>query len=116
MFTLAMPQSLPAADRKRSACCSRSVKIDDDRPCADAFCISMASSSESNGIRYRTGAKVSCCTMGQSFSRANDRGRDEVALALEHLLAGDHLAAGGLRLRDGLRVALDRALVDRADP
>ena len=50
--------------------------------------------------------------MGQSFSAQNDRGRDEVALALEDLLAGDHLAAGGLRLRDGLRVALDRALVD----
>ena len=68
MFTLAMPQSLPDADRNASACCRRSVKIAEDRPCADAFCISIASSSESNGIRYITGAKVSCCTMGQSFS------------------------------------------------
>src|SRR4029077_16352886 len=33
MFTLAMPQSLPEAERNASACCSRSVKMDEDNPC-----------------------------------------------------------------------------------
>ncbi|MNN99353.1 hypothetical protein D3C81_2189710 [compost metagenome] len=44
-MTLAMPQSEPAADRKRSAALRFWVKIDDDRPCGTAFCMSMASSS-----------------------------------------------------------------------
>jgi len=40
------PQSLPAADRKLSAFCSRSVNSADDRPWAAAFCAAMASSSD----------------------------------------------------------------------
>ena len=35
MLTLAMPQSDPAADMKRSASRRSVVKIDDDRPCGD---------------------------------------------------------------------------------
>ena len=36
MFTLAMPQSDPAAATKRSASCTSCVKMQDDRPCGTA--------------------------------------------------------------------------------
>ena len=43
-----------AADRKRSACCSRSVKIADDKPCATSFCAWIASSrSERDQVEHR---------------------------------------------------------------
>ena len=35
MLTLAMPQSEPSAEQKRSASRRSLVKIDDDRPCGD---------------------------------------------------------------------------------
>jgi hypothetical protein len=45
MLTLAMPQSLPRADRNFSASRRSVVKIAELRPCGTAFCIAMASSS-----------------------------------------------------------------------
>ncbi len=45
MLTLAMPQSLPAADRNHSASCRSRVKMADDRPWGTPFCSAMASSS-----------------------------------------------------------------------
>src|SRR5690348_10023373 len=69
MLTLAMPQSEPAAERKRSDDFTLLVKMDDDRPCGTAFCVAIASSSELNGITYRIGAKVSVCTTGLSLRR-----------------------------------------------
>ena len=50
--------------------------------------------------------------MGHSFSAQDNGRRHEVALALEDFLAGNHLATRGARFGNGLRVALDRALVD----
>ena len=113
MFTLAMPQSLPDADRNASACCRRSVKMADERPCADAFCISMRliERVERNQVHHRREGFV--LDDRPVVLRANDGGSDEIALALEHLLARDDFAAGGLGLRNRLRVALDRALVDQ---
>ncbi len=69
MLTLAMPQSLPAADRNFSAAFRFWVKIDEDRPCGTPFCMSMASSSVSYFITYRIGAKVSCCTTSSLLCR-----------------------------------------------
>src|SRR5256885_3186326 len=66
-LTLAIPQSLPAADRNASAFCSRSVNSAEDKPWAAAYCAAIASASEATGIRYRMGAKVSVCTIGQSL-------------------------------------------------
>src|SRR5438132_9738032 len=48
---LAMPQSLPPADRKVSALAKRSVNSAEDRPWAEAFCAPIASPSEATGIR-----------------------------------------------------------------
>src|SRR5690606_38987499 len=67
MLTLAMPQSLPAADRNFSADFRLVVKIEDDRPCGTPFCISIASSRVLYFITYRIGAKVSCCTTSSLF-------------------------------------------------
>lgn len=47
MFTLAIPQSEPAAETKASASRRFSVKMQEDRPCGTAFCSAMASSSVS---------------------------------------------------------------------
>src|ERR1700722_12156118 len=44
MFTLAMPQSLPLAERNNSASRRLVVMIDDDKPCTTPFCNSTASS------------------------------------------------------------------------
>ena len=44
MFTLAIPQSDPAADRKRSASRRSFVKMDDERPCGTALLSAIASS------------------------------------------------------------------------
>src|SRR5579859_768005 len=44
MFTLAMPQSLPTAERKYSAFFTLVVKMDEDRPCGTSLCMRMASS------------------------------------------------------------------------
>jgi two-component system sensor histidine kinase PhoQ len=49
-LTLAMPQSLPAEERKASAFCRRSVNSADDSPWAEAFCCAIASLNESTGI------------------------------------------------------------------
>ncbi|MNM68578.1 hypothetical protein D3C81_801410 [compost metagenome] len=51
MLTLAMPQSLPAAETNRSASRRDSVKRHDDSPCDAALFSAMASSSEVYGIR-----------------------------------------------------------------
>ncbi len=50
MLTLAMPQSLPVAARKRSAERMLRVKIADDSPCGTALCSAIASSSSSNSV------------------------------------------------------------------
>ncbi|MND08622.1 hypothetical protein D3C83_313760 [compost metagenome] len=44
MLTLAMPQSDPSADMKRSASCRSSVKIDEDSPAPTALWPAIASS------------------------------------------------------------------------
>jgi len=44
MLTLAMPQSEPAADIKRSASRRSVVKIDDESPCGTALLMAIASS------------------------------------------------------------------------
>ena len=45
MLTLAMPQSLPEADRNASALRTLPVKIDDESPCGTPFCSAIASES-----------------------------------------------------------------------
>ena len=50
MFTLAMPQSLPAADRNCSARRRLFVKIAELRPWSASFWSAIASSSESHGV------------------------------------------------------------------
>src|SRR6185312_6765531 len=67
MLTLAMPQSLPIADRYCSADFRLCVKIADDNPCGTSVCMPIASSSVLNGITYRIGAKVSVCTISSEF-------------------------------------------------
>ena len=108
MLTLAMPQSEPAAERKRSACCSRSVKIADDRPCATSFCMRIASSSDLNGIRYRIGANVSVRTISHSARATTIAGSTKFpgrSSALPPVTsapaAGDGLRHGRLELAHG---------------
>jgi len=67
MLTLAMPQSLPAAERKRSALRRLVVMMAEESPCTTPFCMAMASSRVSYFITYRMGANVSCWTMAMSL-------------------------------------------------
>src|SRR5690606_1047386 len=69
MLTLAMPQSLPDADRKRSATVRFWVAIAEDRACGTPLCISMASSRVEYFITHRIGEKVSCWTTSPLFFR-----------------------------------------------
>ena len=63
MLTLAMPQSLPAADRNLSASLSRSVKMAEESPCGTLLWMAIASSSVLNVRTYRIGANGSHETM-----------------------------------------------------
>lgn len=56
ILTLAIPQSEPLAERKRSASCMLSVKIEDERPAVTALCSAMTRSKSEYFIMYRIGA------------------------------------------------------------
>jgi hypothetical protein len=59
MFTFAMPQSLPAAERNFSALSRSFVKIALESPCGTPLLTAIASSTSATSISYNSGANVS---------------------------------------------------------
>src|SRR6185369_6652200 len=99
MLTLAMPQSEPLWERKRSAWSTSRVKMADDNPCGTPLLVAIASSRSATSMTYRMGA--------------HQRGLDEVARAVEHASAVEHLAAFGRHALEGLLHRADRVGVDQ---
>ena len=113
---LAMPQSLPAADRKLSAFCRRSVNSAEDSPCAEAFCCGDRLGERIHRDHVQDRREGLGLHDRPLVAGAHDGRLDEVAALLGSLAAGEHLAAGGARLLERAVVALDRARSRSAGP
>lgn len=113
IMTSAISQSEPSAERKRSASCMLSAKIEDARPAVTTLCSAMTRQNSEYFIMYRIGANVSLSTGPDCLRMSTIAASHNRRYPCRHRRHGRPRSPNRLRRSERLLHVFERLLIDQ---